>query len=554
MDPTSKGRQYYQEKSYEKALQAFDRAVMFSSDNLLLTALDHRAATYEKLGKLQAALKDAKEMIELKPGLAKGYLRCAKVLLLKREDSLAQKLYERGLEKVKIGTDPDRVLLQSMHSKLIKKQEPKPCFDPLGKLPPELAEMVCRQLDVRDLVVSLAVSKSWKKFLEAFHDLWTSIDLRRARKVVNQTSLKSYLRRSSFGLLEAYLTIKATDSQSQDRLQYITSHCPNLVSLGLCQGHIGVSLAESIPRVEKLRSLVLESCTIQLNHVVQVLTLCPQLEIAKFDEISCPRRSITLRWPQMNNLRELRLVASDRVQSAEDLGDFETLSQTCPNLRSVTFRKWLIHTDDFFSWNALESLDLLETKWTWAPLVQQSLKLLNISSTRAIGHQARDFATHTHLPILETFNCTGTAGLDVSDIFNLVEPSIQAGTLRGLKMGFRYLGPPIPIPRWERLTVPSTVQYLSLTGLRYSEIGLLSILEWFPNLRRVNLTKTLVTGVTIRALEDREHGPLEWLCLHHCHEVSPDAVEYARAKGTIVEMSLTVESSSWREAFGLGRQ
>jgi F-box/TPR repeat protein Pof3 len=37
----------------------------------LLTALDHRAATYEKMAQLQAALRDSKQMIELKPELAK---------------------------------------------------------------------------------------------------------------------------------------------------------------------------------------------------------------------------------------------------------------------------------------------------------------------------------------------------------------------------------------------------------------------------------------------------------------------------------------------------
>ena len=92
----------------------------------MLTALDHRAATYEKLDKLQAALRDSKQMIDLKPELAKvlpsethhytyansrqGYLRCAKVLQLKGEKDLALKIYERGLNKVKIGTDGERTV------------------------------------------------------------------------------------------------------------------------------------------------------------------------------------------------------------------------------------------------------------------------------------------------------------------------------------------------------------------------------------------------------------------------------------------------------------
>jgi hypothetical protein len=65
-------------------------------------------------------------MIDLKPELAKvfllalghcqnahqfqGYLRCAKVLQLKGENELALKIYERGLNKVKIGTDNDRTV------------------------------------------------------------------------------------------------------------------------------------------------------------------------------------------------------------------------------------------------------------------------------------------------------------------------------------------------------------------------------------------------------------------------------------------------------------
>jgi F-box/TPR repeat protein Pof3 len=47
------------------------QGIKISTGHILLTALDHRAATFEKLNELQPALKDAKEMIELKPGLAK---------------------------------------------------------------------------------------------------------------------------------------------------------------------------------------------------------------------------------------------------------------------------------------------------------------------------------------------------------------------------------------------------------------------------------------------------------------------------------------------------
>jgi F-box/TPR repeat protein Pof3 len=43
----------------------------------------------------------------------KGYLRCGKVLQVKGEKDLAMKLYERGLRKVKIGTDNDRTVCEN---------------------------------------------------------------------------------------------------------------------------------------------------------------------------------------------------------------------------------------------------------------------------------------------------------------------------------------------------------------------------------------------------------------------------------------------------------
>jgi len=65
------GRSRYQQKNYEGALEAFSEAVKQSSGHLRFTALDHRAATYEKLDQLQSALRDSKQMIDLKPELAK---------------------------------------------------------------------------------------------------------------------------------------------------------------------------------------------------------------------------------------------------------------------------------------------------------------------------------------------------------------------------------------------------------------------------------------------------------------------------------------------------
>jgi len=66
-----RGRLRYQQKNYAGALEAFTEAVTQSTGSLLLVALDHRAATHEKLGDFKSALRDSKKMIEEKPNASK---------------------------------------------------------------------------------------------------------------------------------------------------------------------------------------------------------------------------------------------------------------------------------------------------------------------------------------------------------------------------------------------------------------------------------------------------------------------------------------------------
>jgi len=62
--------------------------------------LDNRAATHEKLGNLDVALKDGRAMIEMSQGEVQGYLRTGKVLQQKDMSALALKVYQRGLRLV----------------------------------------------------------------------------------------------------------------------------------------------------------------------------------------------------------------------------------------------------------------------------------------------------------------------------------------------------------------------------------------------------------------------------------------------------------------------
>lgn len=59
--------------------------------------LDSRAATYEKLGQFDQALKDAEKILRMDPANCKGYLRTGKLLLKQEKVVDAYKCYQRGI-------------------------------------------------------------------------------------------------------------------------------------------------------------------------------------------------------------------------------------------------------------------------------------------------------------------------------------------------------------------------------------------------------------------------------------------------------------------------
>lgn len=97
------------------------------ANEIAVNILDNRAATYEKLGDLQAALRDARRMISLKKTScavsfqeernsritrvrysddSKAYLRTGKILQLLGEDRKALDIYEHG-SRILPSSDPN---------------------------------------------------------------------------------------------------------------------------------------------------------------------------------------------------------------------------------------------------------------------------------------------------------------------------------------------------------------------------------------------------------------------------------------------------------------
>ncbi|KAF7874067.1 hypothetical protein EAF04_002739 [Stromatinia cepivora] len=519
MGPLVKGRHRYQKKNYQGALMAFTEAVEISTGHLLLAALDHRAATFEKLDQLQSALKDAKEMLELKPELSKGYLRCGKVLQLKGEHQLALKIYERGLRKVKVDTDKDRVTLQAMFNKLQKSQAPSKTLDPLSYLPFELAEMIAQQLSIRGRMICLTVSKAWKRVLESSHKLWTTLDTIDTRKQISQKALRAYLRRSNYTVDEANIR---NGTLAAAKLQYLTRTCTKLQRLTIYGNNpIGETLISALPMAKTLQYLNSCGCEISFRAVLEALRqVQASIVEAKFLTVNCLSSDSACMWPRLENLRALH------VSRLHSIGiPLNNLIESIPNIQTLALQGFDLQDAAPLDFSELKSLKDLELKYcdlTRLPLLPSTLKSLSLGGNLRLSNQEDDTVL---LPLLESFNCERT-GLTEELVVSIVK---NTPNLKYLFIGSRLVGNYAAAHH----DFPScdTIEKLHVSYLQYDEQNFIHIVKKCPNLESLDISYTKITGVAVKHFVDQG---IRWLGLEGCDKVSPDAVEYARGKGVKV--------------------
>ncbi|KAG0652565.1 hypothetical protein D0Z07_0160 [Hyphodiscus hymeniophilus] len=494
MGPLEKGRKRYQEKDYKSALRSFHE----------------------------------------------GYLRCAKVLQSKGENDLALKIYQRGLSKVQItGADNERQKLQSFYNKLRQAQNPGKSLDPLEFLPLELAQMVVENLELRDRVICLAVTKSWKRLLESSH--------KSTRKPVSFNALKLHLKRSNYTLDRAIISTKAYFDVK--RFEYLFRTCKRLSTLEICgSGVIGDTLVSALPRAKCLETISCGvNCEISLRTVQTVLRTCQEtLREATFLRVKGSMAGfVPNSWPELRRLRILNLRCfGDAILEINGLRD------SIPNIKSLTLTYWDYATrdpnPDLSSLKEIETLSLTNSHLRVMPLFPPSLKNLKISHNRQLGAYVPGNETYD-LPHLESFDCSGSALTNlVVKAFTL--QSIKAGTLKRLYIGDRLTEYMPGTPVEDEYPASNSVEELSIASMILREKRLMEIVALYPNLQRLDVSGTKITGVAVKQLVQMG---IRWLKLDECSEVSPDAVDYARGKGVDVQFNFPSRSGrlgSFRDA------
>jgi F-box/TPR repeat protein Pof3 len=142
-----------------------------------IRALDYRAATWESMGELARARKDAEWILELAPRLPDGYLRMGKVACLQKNYEFAWKIYNAGIDASSTGSVSELPKLRQLHSARAPLQIRFVRKNPVDHLPAEMSLSIFSLLDFNSLVRCLRVSKAWSRVLVS-HDyrrLWRSL-------------------------------------------------------------------------------------------------------------------------------------------------------------------------------------------------------------------------------------------------------------------------------------------------------------------------------------------------------------------------------------------
>ncbi|KAJ5128369.1 hypothetical protein N7526_006535 [Penicillium atrosanguineum] len=528
--PHQRGQKFYQKGDFKAAIEAFGEALNVK-DADAIGILDNRAATYCKLEQYDQARRDAKHMIKKGKEDERGYLRCAKVLILEGRPEKALEIYAYGL-KVLPSKHPRREMMELLHKKLQDRMMLNR-NDPFTMLPLELAAIVIQHFSFKNIVAILRVCKDWERFFGSMTHLWMEIDLSGARGKVPWTAVRSYIRRSKAMLTRA--VIKNLATPSTPKTMEFLSRCPRIEHLELWVDYDFKEFFQKFKGHKQLKSLTLSpDISVTHDNFGRLLIELPHLEHIALWNV----RPSTLafieggHWPKtLPNLKSITLatqqiptppLAVPGVLLPNLLVDIEP--RVYPNLEELRLdwdppRYQQIFTQHYegvlSAAPPLEYLRIVGGKST--PMVLDALES-NLPNLNTVIFLDAGFVTGE---ILATFLIGTQAPIQtvlIDECFN-----VSAADLKAI-LAMKHHNPNFKLSE------------LSLSHTRdVNDAFVRFIFEMAPDVKVLNLSHTRITGVTIRMCADArtttDGVKLDRLFVRGCEDVSSDAVAYGRERG-----------------------
>ncbi|CAL5869272.1 uncharacterized protein PFLUO_LOCUS3500 [Penicillium psychrofluorescens] len=547
-----RGQKLYQKCDFKAAIEAFSEALNQKNGDTI-GVLDNRAATYSKLEQLDQARRDAKQMIKLgKNNDERGYLRCAKVLLLEGKADKALEIYAYGL-KMLPADHPRRSFLQQLHDKLYDKMFVNR-RDPFTALPLEVAFEILKCFSFKQVVAILRVSKTWERFFTSMPNLWMNMDLSGARGKVPWTALRAYIRRSKARITHA--TIKNLATASISKSLEILSRCPQLEYLELGVTYDYREFYKKFQGCKRLKTLIVSAdMLVTQEYFGKFINAFPHLErIALLNVKHSPRHVHDGKWPSsLPNLKSITLAGKTQQPPGQDHEYpiyIPSLSEdlephTYPNLEELRLNWNPPNLDPYF-------FTQLSRGGALPPLRRLSLTGVSIGESFYA-----DLPTTIEYLYLEggMYSNFGTddTGKTLPNLHTLMLVDLKWLTSHTLNAFLVQAQAPVQTLHVTDCVHLTGQEFLHVMKNAAPDVKLteLSIFHMFnvddtvarylhthlPDLKILNLSFTNITGCSIRMFADarasdsREGARLERLRVQGCEEVSSDAVAYGRERG-----------------------
>ncbi|RDW61227.1 Leucine Rich Repeat domain protein [Aspergillus mulundensis] len=547
------GQNLYGQGNWDGAISAFTEALK-CPDVDALSVLDNRAATYTKLVRYDQALKDARLMIKRDKQDERGYLRCAKALLLDGKPEKALEVYAYALKTLP-KDNSRRQVVEQMHTKLHEKLVSK-CYDPFSVFPLEIARMVVDHYDFRQIVAILRVSKGWDRFLSSLPDLFMRIDFTGARSKIHWSSVLAYIRRSKAMLTHAIVT-NVTKASIHRSLEYI-SRCPNLQHLEILSPSSPEAIHDLFKGSKNLKTLLVSSqTTIPQATLTKLLSTLPRLERIEIHSASKSRTADTNWPPSLPNLQSITLGTTESgvIENYVPALYIPRLIDPSMPLPISNLSELRLHSDPQIfvpyppSFNPadfphLKKLDISGLYIGGSFGLPSTLEFLRIRGGAAL--EALPFAT-----VDENSEDPQPQSLDLPNLTTLIFSDVPWVTHLTLQAFVTEAKVPLDVLHVDscfRITAASlfpilragshlhTLNVAHIMGIEDSTVAV--FVDALKTLKVLNLSFTEITGVTIKALVDTQtaddKASVECVYVRGCERVSSDAIEYGRSHGLVV--------------------
>ncbi|RAK99362.1 Leucine Rich Repeat domain protein [Aspergillus ibericus CBS 121593] len=540
-----RGQLLFRQGNFQDALSAFTEALHCKGADVM-SILDNRVATYIKLKQYDRALQDSRQMIKRdeKDLDGRGVLRYGQTLLLTGDFKRAQKAYGWGLKKLPM-ENPRRKTVLQMFCKVRDKASVKR-LDPFAVLPLELAMMVLRHFNFRQLAILLRVSKGWQRMLSQ-PDLWMQLDFTEARRKVQWRSFRAFVQRSRAMLTHAVMT--NISNPFQDKILEALGRCPKLEHLEIRDPvNQPAGLYDLFRASTQLKSLVIGKQTpVAQEHIAKFLTGLPQLERIEIYNAQ-PSPESRVNWPShLPNLRSIVLFTEasipppGRVAALYIPPATEGMPCSMPSLEEIRLdsypRVWAPY---YLSFDPVQfpRLRRLDLKGVYIGLFSLPSSLEHLSIHAGAAPTGNEFPfpedQPLHLPNLHTLMFRDLLWVSYHTLHTILVDA--KAPLRTLMLDR------CPALTPDKLKLVLNENSVNLTELGVPQLPSLNdmtvqpLVEGMSTLTALDVSGTDVTGRLLKMLADARSSDsdlprIEHLYVRNCENVPLEAITYARSHG-----------------------